>query len=259
MAEARRVDRLLQIHPEQQEVEQQLHVALRLHRAAHHPEAQPRLVSAVCSRPGDEGGDDGVKRKLARPDRVGAARLQREPRPAILQGEAGAGHHDARTELPVDAVDQRDHVALTVGHAQEDRLAGRRRGPRLRPGGGATRIEQTTPSLNEFFGEQVVGRNRHLLRVPDPAGQIGEGQLLGFDQVVEVLRRVVAHGGEVERLEDAQHLQRRDTLPVGRQLPDPIALVVDGDRPNPLHPVRRQIIQREKAAAGLQVLEDPPP
>src|SRR5437016_11955001 len=57
--EAGGIDRLLKVHSEHDEVEQQLHVALRLHRAAHDPEAEPRGVSARAVGLRDERGNDG--------------------------------------------------------------------------------------------------------------------------------------------------------------------------------------------------------
>src|ERR1041384_5166436 len=46
VTESWRVDRVLQIHPEHQQVEQHLEMSLGLHRAAHHAEGEPRLLHA---------------------------------------------------------------------------------------------------------------------------------------------------------------------------------------------------------------------
>src|SRR5688572_3761765 len=60
MAHSRHVARLLQVHAEIDEVDDDLYMTLRLHRAAHHAERQPRLSILR-----DERGNDGVERPLA--------------------------------------------------------------------------------------------------------------------------------------------------------------------------------------------------
>src|SRR2546427_6153040 len=113
MSEAGVVDRLLEIHIEDQEVEQDLHLALRLTRAAHHSEAEPgRLAPALG--PGDEAGNQGVEGTLPWRHRVRQALGEGEPRPPILQGETRPGDDHTRSELLKVAVDERDHVAVLV-------------------------------------------------------------------------------------------------------------------------------------------------
>src|SRR5687767_12004078 len=80
--EAWRIDRLLNVHLEDQEVEQDLHVALRLHGTAHHAVAHKRLFDAI-HRLRDERGNDRVQRSLARRDHVDMPFREYETRAAI--------------------------------------------------------------------------------------------------------------------------------------------------------------------------------
>ena len=99
VTEARRIDRLLNVHPEDEQIQQQLRVSLRLHRAAHESEAHVWRVRASVSRRlrarlGDEARNERVERTLARRHGIRQSRLHRESCAAILQREAGARHHD---------------------------------------------------------------------------------------------------------------------------------------------------------------------
>ena len=118
MPEPGRLDRLLGIHAELHEVEENLDVTLRLHVAAHHAVREPRL-----SLPGDERGNDGVERPLVRRQPVGMAFGQHESGAPVLEHDAGARDDDARSEIAVDRVDEGHHVAVGVGHGQVDGLA----------------------------------------------------------------------------------------------------------------------------------------
>src|SRR5207342_1462726 len=71
--DAWRIAGFLQVHAEVDQVHQDLRMALRLHRTAHHAEAQPRLAVV-----GDERGNDGVERTLARCEGIRMAFLQHE-------------------------------------------------------------------------------------------------------------------------------------------------------------------------------------
>ena len=68
MTRTRRVAGFLQVHAEVDQVYDDLHVPLRLHSTTHHAEGKPRLAV-----PGDESGNDGVERPLARRVDIGVA------------------------------------------------------------------------------------------------------------------------------------------------------------------------------------------
>ena len=118
MAEARRLARLLNVHAELEHVQQYLHVTLRLHVAAHHAEAQPRLAVFV-----GHGRDDRVVGTLARRELVGMAFFEREQRAAVLEHHACTRYDHARAEVVEDRVDERDDVAVLVDDRQVDRVA----------------------------------------------------------------------------------------------------------------------------------------
>jgi hypothetical protein len=94
VAEARRVEGLLQVHPEHEQVQQDLHVALRLHVAAHDAVAHERLLAAGRGLR-HKGGDDRVERTLAGSNRVRQPFVHRERGPAVLERETRPGDHDA--------------------------------------------------------------------------------------------------------------------------------------------------------------------
>ena len=96
-------------------------MALRLHEAAH--DAKWAHGRAVL---GQEARDDGVVGPFARRQAVRVGRIEREIVAAVLQRNAGAGHHQARTKAHVIALDKGHHVAIAVGRAQVNRAAARR-------------------------------------------------------------------------------------------------------------------------------------
>ena len=116
--EARGVARLLQVHPEIEQIHEHLAMALRLHVAPHHAERHQR--HAVLRH---ERGNDGVERPLARLQVVGMTFLEREQGPAVLQAESEVGNRVSRAEPGVVALDQRHHHPPRVGGAQERGLA----------------------------------------------------------------------------------------------------------------------------------------
>src|SRR5205823_14235318 len=97
--------------------EQHLHVALRLHRAAHHPEAHPWLLGALRVGLGYKRRDERVERTLPRRHRIRETRLEREPRAAILQREPGPRRYDTRPKR----IEQR----IYKGDRSEERRVGK--------------------------------------------------------------------------------------------------------------------------------------
>src|SRR5947207_14359944 len=99
-APARAVDCRLRVLAVIDDAREDLHMALRLHGAAHQAEGRDRF--AVL---GDEGRDDRMERPLLRPDLVGMALGRDEAGSAILQRNAGARYDDARAEAGVVRLD----------------------------------------------------------------------------------------------------------------------------------------------------------
>ena len=117
-AEARRVERSLRVHSVEQQVEQQLHVTLRLHEAAHHAKRRHQLVAAAVGRRRQHAGNDRVERPLPRAERIRVAVDERKVGAAVVQREAAAGGHEAAPKAHVIRVDERARVAIGVDGAQ---------------------------------------------------------------------------------------------------------------------------------------------
>src|ERR1051325_6768415 len=79
------------------------------------------------------------------------------------------------------------------------------------------------------------------------SARVGERELLCLDQEMQVWSGMVPHGTEVVRLDQAQHLERRHALIVGRQLPHAISLEGDGNRLDPFGPMLAPIVEGEVA------------
>ena len=86
-----------------------------------------------------------------------------------------------------------------------------------------------------------------------PRRAIGKRDPLGFDEQVQVRRRVVSERLDVEALEDVEHLERDDALRVRRQLEDLVAAVGRRDRRDPVGVMRGEVGRRQQAAALLHV------
>ena len=221
-----------------------LEVALRLHRAAHHAEGCDR--HAV---PRGKAGNDRVEGLLARPDLIGVARLEDEAASPVVHGDAGSRHHDARAEAAEVRLDVGNHHAAGVGGGEIDGLAAMQ--PAGTGGGGALAIDELGAHVEIVRREQLVCVERHGGGIGDMLGDIGDAELHRFDLEVLHLDAVGIEGGEVEAVEDAEGDQRRQALPVGRYLVQPVAFEIDGKRRHPVGRVRGKIGERH-GAAGLR-------
>jgi hypothetical protein len=74
--------------------------------------------------------------------------------------------------------------------------------------------------------------------------------------MVQVRRRIVSHGREVERLQDAQHFQRGDPLVARREFPHAIAAERHRDRRDPVGGVAAQIVERDESTHCLEMIDD---
>ena len=229
-------------------------MTLRLHVAAHHPEAHLRL--AVFHQ---ETGNDGVKGPLASRHHVRMCWVDAEAVAAVLQADAGARHHHAAAEAHVVALDQADHHAALVGGGQVDRAALGR--PAVLEVARLFRVDQPGAFFQVRLIQQVARRHRgHRTRVGDPAVGVGEGQLHRFDLQVLRLDAVHRQAADVERFQQAKRHQRRDALAVRWNLMHAVARVVVRDRVHPVGLVAGQVARRHAAAVrrrmGFQRLRD---
>src|SRR5439155_4734155 len=76
------------------------------------------------------GRDQRVRGLLARRQSVRVGGVEREERAAVLQEDPRISGDHARAELPVEALDQRDRVAVRIGRGDGDRVALDRRAAR---------------------------------------------------------------------------------------------------------------------------------
>src|SRR5688572_23846350 len=133
-----------------------LGVALRLHGAAHETEAHHRASVA-----GDEAGDDGLVRPLARRDAVRMSALQHEGAATVLQRDA-LDHH-ARAEAQVIRLDEGNHHSRGVRCSEVHGAGlGRRAMAEML---GALEINQLRPRAQVLLVEQRFGAHIHVVDV----------------------------------------------------------------------------------------------
>ena len=101
-----------------------------------------------------------------------------------------------------------------------------------------------------------LGVSFEIVPVRDVPVQIGEGQLFGFDDMVEVLGGVVTHARHIESVQDLQHLQSCDSLARRGKLPNLVSLEIHREGLHPLHLMVPKVIHGEESSLGLDRLHD---
>ena len=242
--EARGVARFLHVHAEIDHVAEDLRVSLRLHGAAHQAEGEPG--PAVLRH---HGRYDGMEGPLVGGEGVAVRGIQREELAPVLDRKPRALRHDARSESPEDALDERHGVAVLVddGHVGripvlQDGIAGR--DVHGRPAG----ID--APALPRGVVLRQQGFHGHVREggIGIEHGAVGIGQFLGFDLQMQRFRRLAARFGEVVAFQDVQHLQGGDALPARRQFPDRMAPIVHANRIVPGRHVVPEVLGAEQSA-----------
>ncbi len=253
MAHAGRIARFLGVHAEVDEVHDDLDMAEGLELPAH--DAVAEEGHAVL---GDEAGDDGVEGPFAGGVGVGVALFEVEELAPVLEAEAQVAGRHAAAHAAVVALDEAHHVAFAVGGGEVDGIAFLQgRVARLQAARGA--VADEGPALGGVvLREQPGERHLHEGGIGVELGPVLEGQLLGLREEVRVLRAAEGDLREVVAFEDVQHLEGRDALAVGRQLPHVVAAVVDADGLHPVRVVGGQVLVAEEAAVGLHVGIDLP-
>ena len=84
-------------------------MSLRLEIAAHYSERKDRLAFFRYKRR-----DDRVERPLVRLQLIEIGRIEREQLAAVLQAESQAVRHKTRAPSVVNALNERDHIAVFV-------------------------------------------------------------------------------------------------------------------------------------------------
>ena len=124
-------------------------------------------------------------------------------------------------------------------------------------GRGAAEIDPGVLLDAVFLGDQFGGGQFAEVGVGVESGPVGKRQFLGLDEEVNVFTGIVPQRLDVVVLQHVEHLQGRDTLPVGRQFPDVVAAVVCRDGIDPVTVVVNEVLGREIATVGRAEVDDP--
>ena len=143
-------------------------------------------------------GNDRVQRALARSEHVRMVGLQREQRAAVVQHEAGSRRHDAAAEARIQALNQRDDVAVLVDGGQVDRVAAARVGQAVERDGLHVARGACAGSIRRArsFARSLLSMRRHRHRreprIRHVAQHVGIRELLRLDHHVQGARAVQA-------------------------------------------------------------------
>ena len=247
--EARRIEGRLRVLTMVADPREDLEMPLRLHEAAHDAEGhEPRRRRCRGIGGRRQRRNDRVIGTLCRRDRVGMPRLEMEARASILHRDPPLGNHHARTEPRVVALDERAAASFAIGGAEEDRAAGlgdaRIEGLRHR------RIDPRRELAQAIVRKQLRGGSIDKARVGDMAMGVGEAELHRFDREVQDVRAIRIESCEIEVAKHAECHQRREPLPVRRNLVKPRTAVLDRDRLDFERLMRREIACPQEPAFG---------
>ncbi len=161
-----------------------------------------------------------------------------------------------RTPAGIGALDKRDHVAFIVGRGEVDGVRARGH-PGLHAVGRPLGVDAFHPLRRVLLRDEPVDGHRRFCRVGVVDGTVLEGQLLRFDEQVQVFGGVRFQAGNVEVFEQIQGLERGDALTVRRNLPHVIATVARAHRVDPVRRMLREITHFEEAALLLRGTHNP--
>ena len=254
-AQPGRVDGLLRAHAEELHVVDDLHERVRLPVAAGGADGEPGQVVAE-----DDDGTERVERPAPGRERVGVVLVEPEQRPAVVQHDAGVGHHEPGSEGREQALYQRDHVAVLVHRDHVDGVRvifGGLDVDHRRPAG---RVDGRGQLPDAGRVEQIVDGDAHGRGVGDLAVAVLESQPDRLGHGVQVVGRVVAEGGEVgvDLLKQRQLLEQRHPLRVRGERLHLEVLVAGADGLGPLRQVVGEVVGHEQPAALEQEAHDAP-
>src|ERR1700733_562689 len=112
------IPRLLQVHPEIDQISKDLYMPHRLHGSAHYPKRQPRFTTFH-----DEPRNNSVKRAFARRIDVRVRWLHGKQFSSVLEPEAQPGNYHSGSHSPKVTLNKRDHVSFFVRHAKIGSIA----------------------------------------------------------------------------------------------------------------------------------------
>lgn len=115
---------------------------------------------------------------------------------------------------------------------------------------------QLRPLFCQIFGDKRCGRDVGSTRIAHILLKIGIGEFLGFDLQVQGFLAVVPPLLNRKLFHDVQHLQRRNSLPIGGHLVDGPAMIGGADGVNPFGLELGQILGFHKTAKITLQLQD---
>ena len=192
-----------------------------------------------------------MERPLAGRVDIGVAGFHRENLTPVLKTEPQPGHSDTAAHTAVVALDERDHVTLSVGRAQVDSVAvidrwmSRVIGPAR-----AGQIDELAAPGGIVLRDQPFHRHLGEGRISVEFRAVLEHQLFGLDHHMKRGGALEPHRAQVESLEDVQHLQRGDALAVGREFINVVPAIISGNRLDPRRGMVLEIGLAEPAAVG---------
>ncbi len=111
------------------------------------------------------------------------------------------------------------------------------------------RVDQLAAIFRVGLGDQLGDGELVKPGVGEILRPVRVGQLLGFDEQMQIIGIVTSHRAEIIALEQIEHLQDGDPLAVGRKLPHVVAAVVGRDGLDPFGRMVGEILQVEKPVA----------
>ena len=115
---------------------------------------------------------------------------------------------------------------------------------------------QLGPLFCQIFGDKHFCRDVGSMGITYISLKVGIGEFLGFDLQVQGFLAVVPPLLDGEWFHDVQHLERGDSLPVGRHLVDGPAMIGGADGVNPFRLEFGQIVGLHIAAKLTLQLQD---
>ena len=207
----------------------------------------PKLMSQRPSRMASAGMMVCIGR-LPGPNALGWPACKREAGAAIGEHDAGLFGADADAEMRIERIDERHRHAVAVDHGEIDRVAARRR--RARQLGALVQID---------LGRRASWRSpcradRRPRRAYAPASAIWVSRTAKPKRAASSTRwkrsgpeRI--ERGEIEILQDVEHHQRGEPLPVRRNLDQIEPAIIGRDRRHRVAAMAREIVRGEERAA----------
>ncbi len=212
----------------------------RLVRAAHNAKANVHVAAL------HECGNNRMERTLARRQRIGRVRIEREKRATILQSKTKSLYHDPGTKSRIVALDQGNDVAIFIDRGKIRCVAGGR-ATRSRIAVRLCRIDQCSPLCAIFFCQQSFHRDLRESWVCVVAIQVSIRQFHGLDLFVQLDRSLRAILVWSKVAHDVEHLKCGHALAVGWKFVNFPSAIIGGDRFDPFRGIINQIVELHRA------------